>query len=104
MGCDDPAGIVGGDGKQDRSQAMNVSKWTRKKHHPEKLFAKLIEEVGEVAKAKNEQTLAELDMELSHVIFIAEVMRWGLAEARGGKGTSLPIPDIRYDYDSPWRS
>lgn len=81
---------------------MNEEKWLKAKNaSPDRLFAKLAEEFGEVGKAKNEQTLADLDMELSHLIFIAEVMRWRIARRRFAHSTP---PSIRRDYDSLWHN
>lgn len=55
------------------------------------LLPKLMEEVGEVAKAHVEQTTEELAEELRHVVFIAQLWLWRL---NGWKGHP-PGRDIR---------
>jgi NTP pyrophosphatase (non-canonical NTP hydrolase) len=57
------------------------------------LFPKLIEEVGEVGKAiAGSYDEINIDMELSHVIFIAELWRWQL---KGGTEYQITPPKIR---------
>lgn len=55
---------------------MNYKKWQRKAKTDRlsysEAFLKLVEEVGEVGKAMNEQTDSELLEEIGHVIFIAQ--------------------------------
>lgn len=61
---------------------MNEAKWidvaATREATDDRLFAKLVEEVGEVANAHIEKTTKDLGMELEHIIFIARCWLWRL--------------------------
>jgi NTP pyrophosphatase (non-canonical NTP hydrolase) len=83
---------------------MNLRKWTHKRHAQSEFFAKLMEEVGEVAREiTNEydgqsakKTAARLEDELEHVEFIAHAWREAIIQgkvlAAGSQNKFRPRP------------